>query len=130
MMEEEEEEAVADLGFLKGGFRFRQITVIARIVSSWQASMSMQRLRSWCPSTRSAENLRSHLLTFQAPYSEHWSGGRQNCRICSTASVGLDSFLLLMACQTYYNFTVTMPTNEHIYLQTKLKLNKIAVLCT
>jgi len=24
---------------------------------------------------------------------------------------GADSFLLLMACQTYYNFTVTMPTN-------------------
>jgi len=29
---------VADLGLLKGGFRFRRITVIARIVSSWQAS--------------------------------------------------------------------------------------------
>jgi len=24
---------------------------------------------------------------------------------------GADSFLLLMACQTYYNFTVTVPTN-------------------
>ena len=27
-----------DLGSLKGGFRFRRITVIARIVSSWQVS--------------------------------------------------------------------------------------------
>jgi len=26
-------------------------------------------------------------------------------------SCGADSFLLLMACQIYYNFTVTMPTN-------------------
>jgi len=86
---------VADLGFLKGGFRLRRITVIERIVSSWQASMSTQRLRSRRPSARSAENfrnlgpLRSHLLAFQAPYSEHWSGGRRNCRICSTAPVGL-----------------------------------------
>jgi len=24
---------------------------------------------------------------------------------------GADSFLLLMACQTYYNFAVTLPTN-------------------
>jgi len=61
---------VADLGFLKGGFRFRRIMIIARIVSSWQTSMSMQRLRSWHPSTWSAEifqnlgPLRSHLLAF------------------------------------------------------------------
>ena len=47
----------------------------------------------WHPSARSAENfrnlgpLRSHLLAFQAPYSEHWSGSRRNCRICSTAPV-------------------------------------------
>ena len=34
-------------------------------------------------------DLRSHLLAFQAPYSEHWSGSHQNCRICSTAPVGL-----------------------------------------
>ena len=86
---------VADLGFLKGGFGFRWITVIAWIVTSWQASISMQRLQSWCPSVRSVENfrnlgpLRSHLLAFQAPYNEHCSGGRRNCRICSTAPVGL-----------------------------------------
>jgi len=54
--------------------------------------------------------LRSHLLDFQAPYSEHWSGGRRNCRICSTAPVGLIAFFC-MACQTCYNFAVTMPTN-------------------
>jgi len=34
-------------------------------------------------------DLRSHLLAFQALYSEHWSGGRRICRICSTAPVGL-----------------------------------------
>ena len=33
--------------------------------------------------------LRLHLLAFQAPYSEHWAGGRRNCRISSTAPVGL-----------------------------------------
>jgi len=33
--------------------------------------------------------LRSHLLAFQAPYSEHWSSNRLNCRICSAAPVGL-----------------------------------------
>ena len=26
---------------------------------------------------------------FSGPYSEHWSGDRRNCRICSTAHVGL-----------------------------------------
>jgi len=61
---------------------------------------------------RNLRPLRSHLLAFQAPFSEHWSGGRRNCCICSTARpCGADSFLLLMACQTYYNFTMTMPTN-------------------
>jgi len=59
-------------------------------VLSRQASMSMQRLRSRCPSARSAEKfgnlgpLRSHLVAFQALYSKHWSGGRRNCRICFT----------------------------------------------
>ena len=33
--------------------------------------------------------LRSHLLAFQAPLSEHWSGSRRNCCICSTSPVGL-----------------------------------------
>ena len=86
---------------LKGGFKFRQITVLAHIVTSWYARrryMSMQRLRSRCPPARSAENfqnlailgpLRSHLLAFQAPYSRHRSGSRRPCRICSTAPVGL-----------------------------------------
>ena len=109
---------LADLGFLKGGFRFRRITVIAWIISSWQASMSMQRLRSWNPSARSAEHfrnfgpLRSHLLAFQAPYSKHWSGGRRNCCICSTAPVGLiASFCSWLVKLTILNFTATMPTN-------------------
>ena len=34
-------------------------------------------------------DLRSHLLAFQVPYSEHWSGGCRNCRICSNTPVGL-----------------------------------------
>ena len=53
----------------------------------------------------------------QAPYSEHWSGGRRNCRICSTAPVGLiASFCSWLVKLTSYNFTVTMPTNFFIAL--------------
>ena len=53
---------VADLGLLKGGFRFRRITVIARIVTSWQARryyMSMQRLRYRRPPVQSTEIFRN-----------------------------------------------------------------------
>jgi len=109
---------VADLGFLNGGFRFRRITVIARTVSSWQASMSMQRLQSRRPSARRVEIF--EFRTFEiAPAG--FSGPIQRALVRRSSKLphlfhrpcGADSysFLLRMTCQTYYNFTVTMPTN-------------------
>ena len=94
---------VADLGFWKGGFRFRRITVKARIVSSWQGSMSMQRLRSRSPSARSAENS-SELRTFEIA-SAGFSGPIQRALVRRSSKLphlfhrpcGADSFLLLMA---------------------------------
>ena len=129
--------SVADLEFLKGGFRFRRITVIAWIVSSWQASMSMQigahpreaREKIW-----NLGPLRSHLLDFQAPYSEHWSGGRRNCRICSTAPVGLIAFfcswlvkLTIITLQWPCRQILPHCISNWTYLQTKLKLNSTMV---
>jgi len=70
---------VADLGFLKGGVQvqadYDNSTGCFIMAGEYVYAEAVK------SSTRSAENfwnlgpLRSHLLAFQAPYSEHWSGG-------------------------------------------------------
>jgi len=70
------------------GFRLRRITVIAWIVFImagkyvivYAEAAKSAPIRTKCGKI---SDLRSHLLAFQAPYNEHWSGGRRNCRICS-----------------------------------------------
>ena len=86
----------------------------------------------------------SELMTFEIT-SAGFSGLIQRALVWQSSKLphlfhcpcGADSFLVLMACQTYYYFTVTMPTNfyrtafliEHICRQ-NLNLNKTAVLCS
>ena len=110
------------------------------IMAGEEVFMSMQRLRSRRPPAQSTENfqnlgpLRSLLLAFQPPYSEHWSSGRRGCRICSTAPVGL----IASFCSQFVKLTTTsqwqcqqiLPhcISNWMYLQTNLKLNSIAAL--
>ena len=84
----------------------------------------------------------SHLLAFQASYRKNYSSGHQLCRTCSTTPIkylwlcslisilvlpcllhfkkkvvmgGADSFLLLIASQTYYNMTMWNASNFFLF---------------
>ena len=91
---------VADLGFLKGGFRFRLITVIARIVSSWQASQAAN-----SAPIRAKRGKFSEFRTFEIA-SAGFSGPIQRALVRRSSKLphlfhrpcGADSFLLLITC--------------------------------
>jgi len=91
---------VADLGFLKGGFRFRWITADCLIMAGEHVYGEGNLGPFEIASAGFSGPIQRALVRWSSklPHLFH--------RPC-----GADSFLLLMACQTYCNFAVTLATN-------------------